>query len=321
MSRLTVQMLHQQARDLLELTLLAGREGKWRVIESFKVGRPGLALTGHVHHRRLERIQVLGLSELSYLNSLDAEEQAETLGAYMAQEPPCIVVTRGLSPPQSLLDAAEKHRVCVFATPLLNSVFMDRATEFLDDRLSQTTSIHGVLVDVLGVGVLIRGGSGVGKSEVALDLVVRGHRLVADDIVDIRKKPPDVVYGAPSEIIQHHMEIRGLGIINVRDLFGVTAVRQRKKIDLVVDMRRWDPEEEYERLGVEDHLEPILGVPIPHIVLPLRAGRMISTLIEVAARDRLLKDQGVHSARRFQERLGRAIEEASVETSDDQEVE
>jgi HPr kinase/phosphorylase len=211
--------------------------------------------------------------------------------------------------------------VCLFSTPLLSSVFVDRATEYLDDKLSQTTSTHGVLVDVLGIGVLITGTSGVGKSEVALDLVHRGHRLVADDIVDIRKQPPGVVYGSPSEIIRHHMEIRGLGIINIKDLFGVTAVRKRKKIDLAVQLVPWDPEEEYERIGVDEDHTHILGVAIPRITLPLRAGRIISTLVEVAARDRLLKDQGIHSAREFQLHLGQAIAEAQPETFDEGDVE
>ncbi len=314
-------MLHQEARHLLDLTLLAGREGKWRTIESFKVGRPGLALTGHVKHTRLKRIQVLGFSELSYLRSLDPEEVQQTLDSFLDKAPPCVVVTRGLEPPEALLQACDRHRICLFSTPLLNSVFVDRAAEFLDDKLSQSTSIHGVLVDVLGIGVLIKGGSGMGKSEVALDLVLRGHRLVADDIVDIRKKPPDVVYGSPSGIIQHHMEIRGLGIIDVKDLFGVTAVRQRKKIDLSVELVPWDSQQEYERLGVEDQYTSILGVPVPSIVLPLRAGRMISTLVEVAARDRLLKDQGIHSAREFQQRLSHAIAEAEPGSWEDEEVE
>ncbi len=309
MSRLTVQTLYQDAQRLLELTLLSGREGRFRSIESSQVGRPGLALTGRVAHRRLERIQVIGFSELSYLQSVEPERVVSALDSFLAQEPPCVVVSRGIESPPELLAAAERHRVCLFSTPLLSSVFADRASEYLDDKLSQTTSTHGVLVDVLGIGVLITGTSGVGKSEVALDLVHRGHRLVADDIVDIHKQPPGVIYGSPSAIIQHHMEIRGLGIIDIKALFGVTAVRRRKKIDLVVELVPWDSQEEYERIGVEEQHQHILGVALPRIQLPLRAGRIISTLVEVAARDRLLKNQGIHSAREFQLHLSQAIAE------------
>ncbi|MFH2010342.1 MAG: HPr(Ser) kinase/phosphatase [bacterium] len=320
MSRLTVQMFHQQARHQLGLSLLAGRDGLWRAIEALQIQRPGLALTGFVEHFKRERIQVLGFSEVAYLRSLSSEALARTLHTFLQEEPPCVVVTRGLEPPSGMLTAADEHKVCLFSTPLLNSVFVDRAMEFLDEKLSQIASLHGVLVDVMGLGVLLMGPSGIGKSEVALELVSRGHRLVADDIVDLRKRPPDSVFGAPSEIIRHHMEIRGMGIINIRDLFGVTAVRHHKKVELVVELVSWDENEEYERLGVDDKVHTILGVPIPKIVLPLRAGRVISTLVEVAARDRLLKNQGIHSAREFQSQLSDAIgaPETAGRDSDDE---
>lgn len=321
MSRLTVQMLHQQVGSQLELTLVAGRSGFWRTIESSKIQRPGLALTGFMEHFQADRIQVVGFSEVAYLRSLDQPELVEILEGFVGEQPPCVVITRGLEPPATLLELADTHKVCLFTTPLLNSVFVDRVVEYLDDKLSQTTSLHGVLVDIMGVGVMLMGPSGVGKSEVALELVIRGHRLVADDIIEVRKRPPDAVYGSPSDIIQHHMEIRGLGIINVRDLFGVTAVRQRKKIDLVVELVNWAEDEEYERLGVDDRHETMLGVDLPKIVLPLRPGQVIATLVEVSARDRLLKDQGIHSARQFQDRLSQAIAESRSSSYDGEEVE
>lgn len=321
MSRLTVQMLHQQVGDQLELTLVAGRQGLWRTIESSKIQRPGLALTGFMDHFRADRIQVVGFSEVAYLRSLAEPEVLQVLEGFFGEQPPCVVITRGLEPPATLLELADAHKVCLFTTPLLNSVFMDRAVEYLDDKLTQTTSIHGVLVDIMGVGVMLKGPSGVGKSEVALELVIRGHRLVADDIVEVRKRPPDAVFGSPSDIIQHHMEIRGLGIINVRDLFGVSAVRQLKKIELVVELVNWAEDEEYERLGVDDQYETLLGVNLPKIVLPLRPGQVIATLVEVSARDRLLKDQGIHSARQFQERLSQAISESRSSSWDGEEVE
>ncbi len=321
MSRLTVQKLHKEVGGQLELTLVAGRKGLWRTIASSKVQRPGLALTGFMEHFRADRIQVVGFSEVAYLRSLDEPELVAILEGFLGQEPPCVVITRGLEAPDKLLELADDYKVSLFTTPLLNSVVVDRAVEYLDDKLTQSTSLHGVLVDIMGVGVMLMGPSGVGKSEVALELVARGHRLVADDIVEVRKRPPDAVYGSPSDIIRHHMEIRGMGIINVRDLFGVTAVRQRKKIDLVVELVHWASDEEYERLGVDDSYESMLGVDLPKIVLPLRPGQVIATLVEVSARDRLLKDQGIHSARQFQERLSQAIAESRSSSWDGEEVE
>src|SRR5206468_7124632 len=190
------------------------------------------------------------------------------------------------------------------------SVFINRVTKWLEDRLSPTTAIHGVLIDVFGVGILLLGKSGIGKREAALDLVLRGHRLVADDIVEIRKRPPDMIYGGGSEIIKHHMEIRGLGIINIKDLFGISAVRDAKKIELVVELVEWNEEEEYDRLGVEELRHSILDVAVPMVRVPIRPGRPISSITEVAARNLLLKFQGKHSAREFQDRLNRALADA-----------
>jgi HPr kinase/phosphorylase len=284
------------------------------------VQRPGLAITGFVAHFRKERVQVLGFSELAYLDSLASEELRRTLQVFLAEEPPCVVLTRGLDAPAVLVELADTLHVPLFVTPLLNSTFIDRAADFLDQQLSQTTSLHAGLVDVLGVGVLLVGPSGIGKSEVALDLVIRGHRLVADDIVELRKKQ-GALYGGPSDVIRHHMEIRGLGIIDVKALFGVTAIRMQKKVDLEVELVTWDPAREYERLGVDEQYHEILGVPIPKVTLPLRAGRIVSALVEVAARDRLLKAQGIHSARDFRDQLSRAIADAHPERESGEDVE
>lgn len=314
-------MFYQQAGGQLELEQVAGRAGFWRTIESSKIQRPGLALTGFMEHFHADRIQVVGFSEVAYLRSLGQDELVAILKGFFGEQPPCVIIARGLEPPEAMLELANEYKVCLFTTPLRYAVYVDRALEFLDDKLTQSASLHGVLVDIMGVGVMLMGPSGVGKSEVALELVIRGHRLVADDIVEVRKRPPDAVYGSPSDIIQHHMEIRGMGIINVRDLFGVTAVRQRKKIDLVVELVNWAEDQEYERLGVDDQYDSMLGVNIPKIVLPLRPGQVIATLVEVSARDRLLKDQGIHSARQFQDRLSQAIAESRSSNWDGEEVE
>ena len=192
-------------------------------------------------------------------------------------------------------------------TSHLSSQFIEAVQTYLEDVLSPSTSMHGVLLDVFGVGILLLGKSGIGKSEIALDLIMRGHRLVADDIVDVKRPYPDAVFGMGSEIIKHHMEIRGLGIINIKDLFGVAAIRERKKIEIVLELVDWDPTVEYDRLGVEDRKYRVLDVEIPMLVVPVRPGRNMTTIIEVAARNHLLKLQGHHSAREFQERLNRAI--------------
>ncbi|HET6436449.1 MAG TPA: HPr(Ser) kinase/phosphatase, partial [Anaeromyxobacter sp.] len=197
--------------------------------------------------------------------------------------------------------------VPLLRTTHLSSTFIEAVQTCLEDVLTAQTSMHGVLLDVFGVGILLLGKSGIGKSEIALDLVMRGHRLVADDIVDVRRRTPDSVVGAGSEIIKHHMEIRGLGIINIKDLFGVAAIRDRKKIEIVLELVEWDPGVEYDRLGVEDRKFRILDVEIPMLIVPVRPGRNMTTIVEVAARNHLLKLQGHHSAREFQDRLNRAI--------------
>jgi HPr kinase/phosphorylase len=294
----------------LALEVIAGAQGLGRRITGQRIQKPGLALTGYTAYVHPERVQVLGLTEISYLQSLDPDRRRAGLRALMGLGVSVLIVTRGLEIPVEATEMADTLGVPLLRSPLMSSIFINRITKYLDDCLAPTTSVHGVLMDVLGVGILILGKSGIGKSEAALDLVLRGHRLVADDIVEIRKHLPDNIYGAGSEIIKHHMEIRGLGIINIKDLFGISAVRDAKKIEMVAELVEWNEEEEYDRLGVDELRHNLLGVAIPLIRVPIRPGRNITTIIEVAARNQLLKYQGKHSAREFQERLNRAIAEA-----------
>ena len=294
----------------LALEVVAGATGLDRRIANQRIQKPGLALTGFVAHVHPDRLQVIGLTEIDYLSTLTPDKRMSGLEALMSAQPAALVVTRGLEIPHEMITLAEAQHVPLLRTSLMSSVFINRVNKVLEDALSPRTSVHGVLIDVLGVGILLHGKSGIGKSEAALDLVLRGHRLVADDIVEIRLHVPDTVYGAGSEIIKHHMEIRGLGIINIKDLFGIAAVRDQKKIELVVELVEWNECEEYDRLGVEDLFHVILGVRIPMLRVPIRPGRNITSIIEVAARNQLLKFQGKHSAREFQDRLNRAIAEA-----------
>jgi HPr kinase/phosphorylase len=293
----------------LSLAVLAGKGGLARRVTVPRIQKPGLALAGYLEQVHRDRVQVLGATELGYLAQLPESRRNSGLEALVNLSPACIVITRALEPPGDLKKLCDAKGVALLASPLMSSIFIDRVTKYLEDQLSPTTSVHGVLMDVLGVGILILGKSGIGKSEAALDLVMRGHRLVADDIVDIRKKPPDTVFGSGSEIIKHHMEIRGLGIINVKDLFGISAVRDTKKIELVIELVEWREEEEYDRLGTEELFYRVLDIDLPQLRVPVRPGRNMTSIIEVAARNQLLKVQGHHSAKVFQERLNRALSE------------
>jgi len=291
----------------LRLTLLAGKQGLSRRISSARIQKPGLALAGYTEYLHKERLQVFGNTEMSYLATLPHERAVTVLRGFFAQDVACLVVTKGLEVPPEMVAAAEESGVPLLRTTHLSSNFIESIQSCLEEVLTAQTSMHGVLLDVFGVGILLLGKSGIGKSEIALDLVMRGHRLVADDIVDVKRKTPESVFGAGSEIIKHHMEVRGLGIINIKDLFGVASIRERKKIEIVLELVEWDPTVEYDRLGVEDRKFRILDVEIPMLIVPVRPGRNMTTIVEVAARNHLLKLQGHHSAREFQERLNRAI--------------
>ncbi len=321
MPSLRVEALLNDPESGLALELIAGGAGLGRRVTAPRIQKPGLALTGYTEHVHRERVQVLGLTEISYLKTLDEEGAKKGISGLVGLEPACIVITRGLDVPPHLVEEADRHGVPVMRSPLMSSVFINRITKYLEDQLAPQTSLHGVLLDVLGVGILLLGKSGIGKSEAALDLVMRGHRLVADDIVDIRKRPPETVFGSGHEIIRHHMEIRGLGIINIKDLFGIAAVRDTKKIELVIELVEWDENEEYDRLGIEELTYSILDVEIPMLRIPIRQGRNMTSIIEVAARNMLLKLQGHHSAREFQDRLNKAIAEARPHSFHGDEVE
>ncbi len=306
---LTVRSLLDEGSGL-KLVLMAGESGLGRRLTIHRIQKPGLALAGYVRQVHPERVQVLGATEISYLGTLTDEEARRSVEAFVALNPACVVVTKGLDVPRLLLEAADRGGVPVLRTPLVSSAAIDAIQKHLELQLAPTASIHAVLMDVLGVGVLLLGKSGIGKSEAALDLIMRGHRLVADDLVEVRRTSGDVLVGWASELIKHHMEVRGLGIINIKDMFGVAAVRDEKKIELVLELLRWDQTESHDRLGLDEMVYPILDVPVPLLRIPVSPGRNVSSLIEVAARNRLLQVRGHHSAREFQERLDRALADA-----------
>jgi HPr kinase/phosphorylase len=311
-SAITVGELLERAE--LEVTAVAGHAGISRIVTVPRIQKPGLALTGWPEQLHPHRVLVLGGTEIEYLAD---QPKARDLGiaTLLESDPACIVVCRGLAPPAELILAAGQRGVPVLVSQLATADFIAAVTGWMSDRLAPSTDMHGVLLDVLGIGVLLLGKSGIGKSETALDLVVRGHRLVADDVIRLRRQGSHVV-GRGSGIIGHHMEIRGLGIINIKDLFGISAVRDTKKVELVVELREWNENEEYDRLGFDDRFDRILDVAVPAVQLPVRPGRNLATLIEVAARNQLLKLQGTHSARAFRDQLDRAMEAQSEATID-----
>jgi HPr kinase/phosphorylase len=321
MSSIKVSRLLEDIDYDLRLRLVAGKGGLDRKISSSRIQKPGLALTGFTEHLHPERVQVFGNTEISYLRTLSEERQREVLTNVFRSELACVVVTKDLDIPRALPEASERADVVLLETPLLSSVFIQQVQSFLEEALTAVASLHGVLMDVFGVGILLLGKSGIGKSEIALDLVMRGHRLVADDIVDVMRRKPGALYGAGNTIIKHHMEIRGLGIINIKDLFGVAAVRDQKKIELVIELVDWDPAHEYDRLGLEEQKFSVVDVELPLSIVPVRPGRNMTTIIEVAARNHLLKLQGHHSAKEFADHLNRAIADGSMRRTLGEEVE
>lgn len=299
------QVLEDEALGL-NYRLLAGQDGLDRLITHPRVQKSGLSLVGHLHGLVPTRVQVVGETELSYVESLDLAGQSRASEYLFSTRPTCVLVSRGAVVPPPLV--AEAHRT---STPLVltqeksSSAIMAIHT-VLDEHLAPRARLHGVLVDIFEVGVLLSGQSGIGKSECALELVMRGHRLVADDVVEVDYRPPGMVFGEPADPLRHFMEVRGLGILNMKDLYGVTSVRDRKRIDLVVDLELWREGAEYDRIGVDDHYREILGVPIRMVRLPIQPGRNMSSIIEIAARAELLRRAGHHAAREFIDRIERA---------------
>jgi HPr kinase/phosphorylase len=309
MSGLLVEELEKDREYHLDLTLMAGRKGLKKRITHSQVQKMGLALTGFARFINPERLQIIGNTELAYLRTLSPEKQEGVIHQICGLDLSCLIITHNLEIPGLLIQEADEKGIPLFHTPLRSYDFIERITKFLEEKLASATSIHGVLMDVFGVGILILGKSGIGKSECALDLILRGHRLVADDMVYIQKRSPASLIGSGFDVIKHHMEIRGLGIINIRSLFGVEAIREKKKIDLVLELLEWDTTQEYDRLGFEEEKYPVLEVELPMLKIPVTPARNLTTIIEVAARNHLLKVMGYDSALEFEKKLLSRIEE------------
>ncbi|SRR6266508_2292366 len=306
----------------LPLELLSGADGLDRVISSPHIQKTGLALAGFHEYLKAGRVLVFGESEIRYLESLETAARVTSLRLALTLDFPCVMITGGFNPPIELILEAERACVPLLKTPTPTPMAIAKLASILEDSLAERIIMHAVLMDVLGLGVLIVGESGIGKSECALDLIVRGHRLVADDTVEVRRRQEAILIGTCPELTRHHMELRGLGVINVKDLFGIASTRSSKRVELVVQLERWDPTREYERLGLDDVFYEILGLRVPLIRMPVAPGRNIAILVEVAARNQLLRSRGHHAARALAERLDQTLrQEALTPEDEDEELE
>jgi len=304
---LTSDILRSAALEDLELRVVTGESGFNRAISWGRIQRPGLALAGFIPYIKPGRIQILGESELNYLDTMPAEVRRERIEAICELPVAAFVITKGQKPPEDIVRECRRREIPLLVSDRTTSVIIQSITRVLEDELAPSTTLHGVLVDVYGMGVLLLGESGIGKSECALDLVHRGHRLVADDAVEIRRYPSGALVGRAAEMIRYHMELRGIGIINIKHLFGVSAVRASKSIELVIELQRWDPTKKYDRLGLDGETYAVLERERPLLRLPVASGRNLALLIEIAARNELLKSQGYDAAKEFARRVDEEI--------------
>ncbi|MEK4230628.1 HPr(Ser) kinase/phosphatase [Solibacillus sp. FSL H8-0538] len=310
-----IQVITKDVMEKFKLHLVSGQEGIGRYITTSDISRPGLEMAGYFTHYPANRVQLLGKTELSFFDMLPPDIKQERISKLCSQETPAIIISRGLDVPQELIEASNDNNVPVLVTQLTTTRFSSRLTNFLESKLAPTTAIHGVLVDIYGIGVLIMGKSGVGKSETALELIKKGHRLVADDSVEIRQEAENMLIGNPPPLLENLLEIRGIGIINIMTLFGASAVRPYKRITLVVELETWDPDKGYDRLGLDEEKMKIIDTNVTKLTIPVQPGRNVSVIIEVAAMNYRLKKMGVNAAEEFARRLEEVI--ASNDEMDD----
>jgi HPr kinase/phosphorylase len=306
---MTVGFLFEVNKQRLKLESVNGDVGFEREIADKNIHRPGLALAGYVELFTYDRVQIFGNTEIRYLNHLTMDERINAFKTIFKFDLPCIFITGENKLDDELVAIATDHHVSVILTPLETTKFVYFISDFLDDHFAPQTVLHGSFVDVDGIGVLITGRSGIGKSEIALDLVERGHRLVADDVVMVTRKGEGILIGAGSDVVKHYMEIRGLGLIDVRSIFGIRSIRFQKRVEIIVELQEWQHDIEYTRTGLDHENISILGVSLPHIKLPIVPGKNITVIVEVIAMDYQLKHYGYDSAKEFAKRLDAAIAE------------
>ena len=296
----------------LGLQLVAGHKGLERPVDWPRVQKPGLAIAGFMGYVKPNRVQILGESEFSFLKTLPVSTARARLDAFTALSLACVVVTKGIEPGSILTNLCRRRGIPLFVTSRMTSIVIEGLTAFLEESLAPRATLHGTLLEVGGLGTLLLGDSGVGKSECALSLVQRGHRLVADDLVVVQRFPNDVLIGSSSGLIRHHMELRGLGIVNVPMLFGVAAVLERHTVEFVIQLTDWNSQEKIDRLGLDEEFEDILGVAVPRVRMPVATGRDVALLVEIAARNHLLKRRGFNAAREIAAKVHDEIARKSV---------
>lgn len=314
MAGLTVEELFQEKKNYLELMIAGDRSGLKKSISENGIDRPGLALAGFTDRFANKRVQVLGETEMVYLTSLSGARRKAAFEGMLRFDIPCIFITKGQEVPTELVEVADRQKTVVMISKLSTTEFIKRLDNFLDGIFAPSVTVHGTLVDVYGVGLLYTGKSGIGKSECALDLVERGHRLVADDMVNVVRRTPEIIIGSGSELLGHHMEIRGMGIIDIEKLFGIRAIRLQKRVEVEVRLVYWEDQDNYERLGLEDRYTKILGVEIPIVTIPISPGKNITVVSEVVAMNHMLRVFGTNPAQEFQKRLMEAIHRKKKES-------
>jgi HPr kinase/phosphorylase len=308
---ITVGFLVESNKKRLRLTTLTGTIGFNKEIKDKNVHRPGLALAGYVQLFRYDRVQIFGNTEMRYLEQLSAKQREHALRTIFQFDVPIVIVTNNNPVDELFVEIAKERNIPILQSPLETTKFIYFIGDFLDDQFSPQTVVHGSFVDVYGVGLLLVGRSGIGKSEIALDLVERGHRLVSDDVVMITRKGEGILMGSGTDLVKHFMEIRGLGLIDVRSMFGIRAIRFQKRVELVIELMEWKPDQEYTRTGLDDDGTTILDVQIPSVELPIFPGKNVTVICEVIALNYLLKHYGYDAAKEFTKRLEAVITEKS----------
>ena len=309
-----VSELFNECKEKLNLKLLNGEIGSENLIEDKTIHKPGLALSGYIELFTFSRVQILGNTEIRFLNHLDYKDRVNATKSLFDFHIPCVILTNNNDLDDGILKLAAEKKIPIFGSPLDTAYFSHQLSDYLDDKFSPQNTIHGTFLDVYGVGVLFIGRSGIGKSEIALDLVERGHRLVADDVVTITKKGEEILIGYNNQVVKHYMEVRGLGLVDVRSMFGIRAVRYRKRVEVLVELEEWKDDVSYTRTGLDDNKIVVLGVEIPYIKLPIFPGKNVTVITEVIALNYILKHYGYDSAQEFASTLKKTISDKQNKT-------
>jgi HPr kinase/phosphorylase len=300
---------------LLGLKCIAGKNGLDNEIVSKIINRPGLALGGYFHYFANDRIQVFGLGEAMFVQNAQYDDEFKNISDFFDYENPCCIFSDNNMPSDFFLGLANEKKVPILISKLSSADLVDKLFQILGDVFAKRETVHGVLVEVFGIGILILGKSGIGKSETALELIERGHRLVADDTIELKAIQSDTIIGKGTKVISHHMEIRGIGIINVKNLFGVGAIRNEKKIQLAIELEEWDSSKQYDRIGSEEKNTELAGIEVPYLLVPVRPGRNIPIIIETAAMNQRLKFMGINAAKEFNKELMNYLETEEIKNT------